>query len=211
MGLELRRLLGKKRFGGILDTKSITAEAHLVEIHDDDLFFGVHAFELDGNDPFLELERDFREQSTGPAAGIVQFLGQLLGNRGTAALPLVHQEERLEADTRKCLKINAGMVIKTGILRRHQGVDQILRKLIVADIGTVALGVVFLEFKEGCQHFSVSGKDLRRIGNLRGLQFCEIRDLGRIPNGQEQNKKAQNRPAEKAPKADDDDSFRLRG
>ena len=126
--------------GSALDAHSVVEEVELVEIHLDNLIFGVVAFEFYGNHPFDRLLHEtlqhiFRRRG-------VELLGELLSDSGATAGIFLKQESALNHGSHETAHIDAGVVEETHILGGDERVGNIGGNLIEIDIDTVAFALI---------------------------------------------------------------------
>ena len=168
--LEVLGVASEVGVGSSLHAHGIVQEVELVEVHRQDLFLRVVAFQFDGDDPldgFLEetLQRVLR-------AGRIELLGQLLGDGTAAAGVLLEEEAALHHGTEQGLDVDARMLGKAYVFRGDEGVDDVGRQVLITHVDAV-----FLAVRIGAQRLSVGRKDLCGKLVVRVLQVFDGRHV----------------------------------
>ena len=176
--LQVDGILAEEIQGGRLDAVGIGPEEDCVQVHVHDFLLGVVALQLDGRDPFAELDPD-HVQFGGMFLTGVQGLRKLLGDGGTATLAGITGKQGLEQHAEKAPEIDAGMLVEPGVLRSDGRLDQVLRKFVIADERPV-FNVI------GRQDLAFFGDDLGSELGIRVFEFLQGRDLGKDPDDAQQ-------------------------
>ena len=149
------------------------SEEYLVEVHVHNLFLGKIAFQLDGRDPFLELD-DHHLRLADPLVlrTRIQGLGKLLRDRTAATLARTAHQDGLEQHAEQRLQIDTRMGIEANILRRDGGVDQVVRNAVLRNIYAILYMIC-------CQDLPVAGNHLRGQHRRGILQLLIGGDIGK--------------------------------
>ena len=193
---QFRRVLGEEGIGGGLDAIGIAAEEDLVEIHRHDLLLRVVALDLDGGDPFLQLDADHLDLASARdlAAHVltgIEGLGELLGDRTAAALRRVAHQQGLHRHAAQAAEVDAGMPVEARVFRGDRRIDDMFRNLVVTHIGAV-LNMI------GIDHLAVFGDQQGRQVAVGILDLLEGRNLGKESHQQQRKDHTDHR------KGDDD-------
>ena len=112
-----------------MDSDALVQEVKLVEVHRNELVFGVARLELHGDNPFFELLKD----ATQASGGLVEhLLGELLGDGGSATVATQCGHGAGEG-----AKVDSAVVVKALVLSGNQGLHEVRRKL--AKVGVDAV------------------------------------------------------------------------
>ena len=186
---QVGRFLPEERAGRGLDAVGVAAEEDGVEVHRDDLVFGVVAFQLDGRDPLLELDAHHLggtdELVAAQLFARVEGLGQLLGDGGAAALAGAVQQQRLEAHAAQAAEVDARMFVEPGVFRCHHGVYQRLREVGELDERAVLYMI-------GIEYFTVFGDEQGGQVALGIFELLERGNLGEQRHAQQGDKEDHN-------------------
>lgn len=154
---------------GIFDPVRIVEKIVRIEIHRDDLVLGVAAFELRGDDPFLEFLDDALDLVLRSVFG-KELFGQLLGER-TGSAPTSQENDRAH----RRAHVDARMLAETLVLGRDQRIDQVGREFFELDRRTV---FVFPDLPDG---LPIGRDDLRGYARLGVFDVLEGRQLAEYP------------------------------
>ena len=174
---ELRGVLVKECTGRCFDAIGIAAKEHGVHIHCDNLVLGIVALQLHGCDPLLELDDYHMDNSGSREAAITLIAGEkclckLLGDGTAAAGGAFAQGQRLHCHAAQAAEVDAGVLVKAGILRSYRSVNQRLRQLFIGCKGAI-LNMI------SAQHLTVAAEQHGSKVGLVVFQFLERRYLGK--------------------------------
>ena len=131
---QLRHRLAEIGEGGGAHTVAALAQVDVVEVHLQDLFLAVVALELQGAEDLQDLPLHRHVVVLG------HVLDELLGDGG-AAVGVLHPQEHVEEGAARPPPVHALVLPEALVLDGHQGVDQVLRDLLIVHLYTVLLPV----------------------------------------------------------------------
>ena len=194
LDVELGRQLGEVGLGGRLDAIGPAAEEDGVEVHRENLVFGVAALQLDGGGPFAELDPDHLEFAAHLLTG-VEGLGKLLGDGTSSSLAGIPHQHGTEENARKTGEIDSAVGVETRVLGGDRRVDYVGRDVLVLHVGAVF-------DVEGADDLSVRGDELGGEIVVRMFELGEGWDVGAEPYCRKQPNHREYREKEQAPEPD---------
>ncbi len=123
-------------FCGAFDAHGVIEKVELVEIHLQNLFFGVEAFEFDSNHPFDGFLHGAREQTV--RRGSVELFCELLRDSGAAAGIFLAHGQGLHNGAEDSLDVDARVVVEACVFCGDESVDHGRRYLVEVGVDTVA-------------------------------------------------------------------------
>ena len=128
--IKVYRILAEEGSGRYLYTIRIAAERYSIKVHGHNLVLSIVFLQPDGGNPFLKLAPDSCFGRI--LSHLIQVLCHLLADGTATALAPVLHEQGFERYAPEAGKVDAGMVVETGILRCNGCLHYIRRNLVVA-------------------------------------------------------------------------------
>jgi hypothetical protein len=141
----------EKPFGGPLDAENVAAHRHGVQVEFEHLRLVVDAFQLAGNDHFLQLVDGRGEEPV--VAARKQVLGELLADGAAPAGAFALQQQGFHHHPGEAPRVHALVLVEPHVFGCHQGFDHGRENFFVVHVRTVLEEVAAQQHAVGRVHF----------------------------------------------------------